>query len=241
VRPVRASAQTKLRMRQELLAHLTDIYCQEAATGKEENAALAASFKRFGSPAELTVELDRSVGQSERWAWRSQQWEQRLDRYFSKHQDESLVRYLVRTVLAMATFSSLLVVGVCGVAWATGGPDDPTKYWLLARMVPLMIVGVCTALFATLAIDHLTARRGGWRRWLSLFVQSVAWSALLTLSTTAFWWSITYRPFTSGELVRVAGSIAATVAGMLVVVAFARDYARRRKEIFDAWRLLELD
>jgi hypothetical protein len=241
VRPVRASAQTKLRMRQELLAHLSDIYCQEAAQDAEIGAALAASFRRFGSPAELTVELDRSVGMSERWAWRSQEYEMRLDRFFSKGEQDTWFRYVARSVAAMAAFSTLLVAAMPAFSIATGGSVDPTTYILLAKMLPLMIVGECTALIATQAIDRLTARQRGLRRWLALVGQVLAWSAFLLLCTTLFWWSVVHRPLTAGEFARTAISILATVFGLLIVVAFGCDYARRRKEMFDAWRLLELD
>src|SRR5580765_962303 len=80
VRPVHATEQRKLRMREELLAHLTAIYVEEQSRLADETAALAASRERFGDPAELTAELNRSVSRWQRFAWAVECWERRLDK-----------------------------------------------------------------------------------------------------------------------------------------------------------------
>jgi hypothetical protein len=241
VRPLRASEQRKLRMREELLAHLTGIYVEELQR-HDEPAALAASFERFGSPNELTAELDRSLGSGERWLWLSEHYEQRLDRMWSKADGESLTHFILRSVLKITGLTIALVVVVCGIVWLIEGPPrDPTKFTFIARLLPLMIAGECTALFAALAVDQLTARRTGIRRWLNLLAQALGWSAFLLLVTAAFWWSISHRALTVPEIARVGLSIAATIGGMLCLATFACDYSRRRKQLLDAWRLLELD
>ena len=66
VRPVRASEQTKLRIRLEMLAHLTEIYGEELATSSSEAEALDVTARRFGAPAELVGELTRSLPRHER-------------------------------------------------------------------------------------------------------------------------------------------------------------------------------
>ena len=71
VRPVRASEVRKRRMREELLAHLSAVFEEEAVRLEEERAALERTEQRFGSPAELSGQLQESVPQRDRllrWA-----------------------------------------------------------------------------------------------------------------------------------------------------------------------------
>jgi hypothetical protein len=60
VRPVHASAACKRKMREELLAHVTGVFEEEAARAGER-AALARTGERFGDPAALMVELQQAV------------------------------------------------------------------------------------------------------------------------------------------------------------------------------------
>src|SRR5580704_13914544 len=60
VRPVRASTSRKRKMREELLAHVCDVYDEEAKLG-DEQTALARTQERFGQAAELTGQLQASV------------------------------------------------------------------------------------------------------------------------------------------------------------------------------------
>jgi hypothetical protein len=60
VRPVRASAARKRKMREELLAHIVGVFEEEAKLG-DEQAALARTQERFGQAAELTSQLQASV------------------------------------------------------------------------------------------------------------------------------------------------------------------------------------
>jgi hypothetical protein len=67
VRPVRATMVRKRRMREELLAHLSAIFEEEAARLGDERAALERAAERFGDPAELTAELQQSVPRWDRF------------------------------------------------------------------------------------------------------------------------------------------------------------------------------
>lgn len=58
---VRTAKSHRRKMQRELLAHLIGIYEEEFARRGDEGAALRATKRRFGSPAELTVELQNSV------------------------------------------------------------------------------------------------------------------------------------------------------------------------------------
>jgi ATP-dependent Clp protease ATP-binding subunit ClpC len=67
VRAVHASPARKRRMRQELLAHLTNLVEEEKARGGDEQEALARALQRFGDPADLSRDLQASVPRLERW------------------------------------------------------------------------------------------------------------------------------------------------------------------------------
>ncbi len=60
VRPVRASAGHKRKVREELLAHVTAVFEEEARNG-DEPAALQRTAQRFGAPEELTPQLQAAV------------------------------------------------------------------------------------------------------------------------------------------------------------------------------------
>jgi hypothetical protein len=67
VRPVRASTPRKAKMRKELLAHVSDVYEEEAKVG-DEQVALARTQERFGPAAELTGQLQASVPRGDSFA-----------------------------------------------------------------------------------------------------------------------------------------------------------------------------
>src|SRR5262249_23836678 len=61
VRPVRASAARKRRMREELLAHVTAVFEEESAKLGDERVALERTGQRFGNADELTGQMQKSV------------------------------------------------------------------------------------------------------------------------------------------------------------------------------------
>lgn len=241
VRPLPATEQRKLRIREELLTHLAGIYHSEREK-LDESAAIAAACERFGSPAELQRELTASLPLTERMASVVERYERAQDRFWSRGSNESLLRYLARSVTWIALLTFLLTFGVVGAFSLIGGPpDDESTYMLLAKMFPLLVLGETSALLAALAIDHLTARQVGLRRWLILALHGIGWSALLTTATFGFWWWISGQPFSAAQATRVSLSIVAAVCFVIIAVAFACDHTRRRKATYDAWRLLPID
>jgi hypothetical protein len=68
VRPVQASTPRKHKMREELLAHVSAVFEEEAARLGEEQLALERTAQRFGNPADLAGQLQESVPASDRWA-----------------------------------------------------------------------------------------------------------------------------------------------------------------------------
>jgi len=65
VRPVRTSMSRKRKMQEELLAHVTAVFEEEAARLHDEQAALERTAQRFGNPTELTGQLQQSVPTSD--------------------------------------------------------------------------------------------------------------------------------------------------------------------------------
>jgi hypothetical protein len=68
VRPVQGSTARKGSMYEELLAHVTAVFEEEAARLGDERLALERTELRFGNPAELRGKLQESVPASDRWA-----------------------------------------------------------------------------------------------------------------------------------------------------------------------------
>src|SRR5262245_315933 len=68
VRPVEASTPRKRKMREELLAHVTAVFEEEAASVGEERLALERTEQRFGDLAEPSGQLQESIPASDRWA-----------------------------------------------------------------------------------------------------------------------------------------------------------------------------
>ena len=241
VRPVVATVMRKLRMREELLAHLTAIFVEEQQRLGDEAAALAATRERFGDPAELTAELNRSVGRWERFAAAVEHWERRVDQAVSMKKDEPLSRYALRslagfTVLTMGPI--VLMAIVCGMWWIVDGPPDSGVSLLLPRVLPLAIVSQWSILVATAYVDSLTTT--GSRRWAVLFVLSAVWSLILTALAAAFWWSISQRGLNPGDVAIMGARTWAIVASLLALIAFAVDYSRALRRQREAWTLLEI-
>lgn len=68
VRPVRSEAMHKLRLREELYAHLLDAYQQECNAGRDPEEAQRRAIARMGDPAELTAQMQSTLSLRERWA-----------------------------------------------------------------------------------------------------------------------------------------------------------------------------
>jgi hypothetical protein len=94
VRPVQAGPKKLLRMREELLAHLTSIYEEELARLGDESGARAEAIRRFGDPEALTVELQQSLVWSDRM-------DARLNRAFGWRPGDSAVGYSARLALLL--------------------------------------------------------------------------------------------------------------------------------------------
>ena len=169
VRPVQASVRHKRSLRQELLAHVSDVFEEELARLGDENAALKQASLRFGDPDGVKEQLQTSVPAADRF------WS-----FFEGRPDESVLRGALRfacieTCIAWAALAVAFVAGSWSSSWS---PDELlavissigfVPFWLL-----MPIVMLCLALIAhwmepaLLGSEPLTGwPRTGWKRFAS--------------------------------------------------------------------------
>jgi hypothetical protein len=149
IRPVRASMTCKLTMREELLAHISAVFEEEAARLDDEQAALTRTAQRFGNPAELTGQLQMSVPRSDLL--------QRILEGMALRTDESMLRRAVRF--------AVVVLFVCAVYLPAFFVQSRPTGW------PVILACITTAFYFAFhsdlmqqALDLDGARRRSWRR-----------------------------------------------------------------------------
>lgn len=118
VRPIAAGTGRKLRMREELLAHLTGVYEEELARLGDGAAARAEAARRFGDPAELTRELKDSLTVRDRLS-------ARVDGWFGWRSGEAAWRRGLRVAGLVALIVVPCLVGGSIVA-EVRRPHDPS-------------------------------------------------------------------------------------------------------------------
>ncbi len=116
VRPVLAGDLRKLRMREELLDHLTAIYQEELQRLGEPTAAIAQARQRFGDPGLLTDELRGSVSGLEHFRYL-------LDRYRYRS-GEPLLGLALRHLLLSLGVTATTFLLVLPVTWFRGRFGD---------------------------------------------------------------------------------------------------------------------
>lgn len=169
VRPVRASARRKLRMREELLAHLLSIHEEERSRSGEDDAALAAARQRFGDPAEVTRELQASVDVGERIAYV-------LERWFGMRPAESPACFLFRLTCSLLLLSLVLYVLLVASVLLLGAEEEaiPVGLSLAGRLrlgAALLVIGCLDVFLFGLLYFRMRAalgiqpeRKRSWRR-----------------------------------------------------------------------------
>jgi len=163
VRPVRASASVKRRMREELLAHVTAVFEEEAARQPDAGAALARTAERFGRPAELTAQLQGSVPALD--AVRRV-----VDGFtdgVSPRPGETTFRRVVRYVVGVEAFAAILVFAIALLLWWQQGDLPASAAWYaLAILLVTGVYGLTLGLVETSLRRALAART--WTSWLRL-------------------------------------------------------------------------
>lgn len=235
VRPVLANIVRKRRMRDEMLAHLSAIYDEELTRSGDPNAAVKAASERFGSPAELTAELQATVPKHE-------QWEMGLDRLFGWRAPETALRWMLRlsTHLLLVMTAACLLVAM--LVFREFGWSE--NIFLVVRPIAAMTI-VMPLSFLVSGVSYYQMRNSlvgvfGMRKSTG---RALLWAALLAIATNAagvgfLWMAYGGLPNNSSDFFWILG-----VFGMMWA-AFAFLYARANgpQEIRDtAWALLDLD
>lgn len=186
VRPVAAGPKRKMRMREELLAHLDGVYQEELARLGDETEARAEAVRRFGDPATLTADLQRSVSFRDRL-------DGRLNRLFGWRPGEPVALFAGRLAGLVAAYI-VLWLGLTLVATALRRPHDgsiPTPD-LLLRLFGSLVVFAPAAVFLLTVLFVRTrdllhgafGSRQSWRRAAGFAALSVI---VLPIMGTAFY------------------------------------------------------
>ncbi|MBA3312831.1 MAG: hypothetical protein M3552_17440 [Planctomycetota bacterium] len=100
VRPVRATLERKKRMREELLAHVTEVLDEEVGKSADAQAAIAATARRLGNADEIAAELQRTVPAYDRFFFA-------MERITLARPEEGVVRRALRWAVFVATMNGL--------------------------------------------------------------------------------------------------------------------------------------
>lgn len=238
VRPVRANTARKRRMREELLAHLTEIYNQEQARLGDPAAALQEAARRFGDPVELGQDLQASVPAPERVGYS-------LSRRFSWQAPESASRYLARVALQVFAMMVCLLVLTTAALYLTLHPHVllwDRNVWPALRPVAAMTVVLPVDLYVLgllyfKARDALFGAFGSRKSLRKVFGLELLFAAVVLASAVGF------VALADGNLDRLADLLpaysVAAVACAIGSFAYARVIGPR--EIGDTmWACLDL-
>ena len=174
VRPVRAAAGRKNKMRNELLAHLVQKAEALIADGADESVACAEAIQQLGDPATLWADLQRTVPALERLACLPLPASPFLDRYFEKDEGETPLHFaLVRTSHMALVIGAILLIAAT-VRWSGLFPfrqrnANPAAYCLM--VLSFSYLSVVVGSFVTYYFADLT----GLRRLMSKITPGPAW------------------------------------------------------------------
>ena len=127
VRPVVAPLARKMKMRTELLAHLTELYEQELLRADDARDAVAAATRRLGDPQDIARELRSTVSRVERVIGR-------ID-LFDARPGESPVRHATRYATTTTPIVALLVgLLALRIAFIAPGDRPPLAFAAIAWM-----------------------------------------------------------------------------------------------------------
>lgn len=174
VRPIRAGVGRKNKMREELLAHLTQKAEGLMAGGGGEAAACAEAIEQLGEPAALRAELQKTVPALERLAYMRLPAVRVFDAWFEKKATETPLRYaLVRTFyIALgigAVLTVMLVVRSLGLL-----PDSHRRMKPLSYCAVVMTLTYASAILGSF-VSYYLADATRLRRILSRETAVSAW------------------------------------------------------------------
>lgn len=241
VRPVRATRGRKLRMREELYAHLLQSFSAERERQPDEQAALKTVCARFGPPAEVAASLQASLGPWERWKLLDAELSDWLGGWLSLNLEQPWTTFFLRTGLAWLAFVFLFLA--IPTLLIQLGRDEPVT--LLPKVWALIFVGQILTLAALRAAALAAQRSSRAGRWLVIGGQAAGWSLLAPLLAMLFWWSVSGELLSREALVRVATTSFLFLAPLLSLTAWLLAVDRRqhrlREQAYAAWTELALD
>jgi hypothetical protein len=223
VRPVRASMSGKRKMREELLAHVSAVFEEEAARLDNEQAALERTAQRFGNPAELTGQLQVSVPTSDFLL--------RFLEGVCLRTDESTLRRAVRFAVVTFFVCAVFFLPVFFVLRRMSG-------WPFILAVPLTVfyfVSLTDWMQQALGLDGKGARGRFWRR-----AAIVAAASCFIIPVVTFGVLLTYsgdvRSSLTDVLPLLPAAVLTAVFFVLPVYGFAAEFRSHRE-----WMSLQIN
>jgi hypothetical protein len=215
VRPVRASSMRKRRMREELLAHVTDVFEEERAALGDDQAALERCALRFGNSTELTSQLNASL---RRWEWLD--WH--LENWPWPKPGESTLRFAGRITLA----AGVILVPLCAYM-AT----------VIERVMLMLGSGICCLLFIFIAIALLR------QAWLAIYGgPTPSWKGMVLVILPASSLGLAFGLTVANDEPVAAYAPACVVAGPFALIFLAHQIWRVTKGADRPWwRILLAD
>jgi hypothetical protein len=179
VRPVQARLETKMKMREELYAHLLEIVTEEQARGRDENTAVQSAIERLGDPADLAVSLQQSVSRAERR-------QVAMDDLLQRRTGESMLRHASRlsgycvllyavTVAVTVLFISPIMVGLGLPLHGLSPRALPTTLRIVAGITVMMSVNLFLIMLLASAVRA---------QWSGPLLRPRSWRTLLGLGAT---------------------------------------------------------
>jgi len=235
VRPVPADVWHKLRMREELYAHLLDAYQHELRTTDDLVEAQRRAISRMGEPKVLTAELRSTVSWMERWPeWTSQ--------LFARHPSESLGALASRTTLIIIVFGIVEAISACLlrfedlVAWNANGQIFVRM--LIALLGCVSLGTFLLTLLAEVVISRMAVAKS-WRETIGAgsLMAAGCFAVVLTLGIVvhvAASWSFAELP--AGFRSWLPGALAAAAISAGACIAAAKE-----RRATASWLELEID
>jgi hypothetical protein len=228
VRPVRASTSRKRKMREELLAHVSAVFEEEAKRG-DESAALAQTTQRFGDPAALTRQLQSAVPAGDRFPY----W---IEAFAGNPARESALRRGLRYAALTGAFSAIFLVCFTILSgysdeWLTLArlPSLLAPVWMgfLIICATILEEGMRQALFGPRGRDWLSVVAVGAAAWLLVPALLVGWCFALTGDVAASLFEV---------LPLFATGLLAPLALVIIVNACVKEI-----RYLDEWSSLKID
>ena len=226
VRPVRASTGRKRKMREELLAHVLGVFEEESVMFGDEQTAVERTALRFGSPADVTSQLQESIPARDA-----------VRRYWEGRPGEPAWRTAIRSAWVSGTFALAFVVFLIAIAsFAAGWVGTWQREVLIPCLgavlaVPALLAGL---VFLTSWMEKALSGPPG-PSWLKFAVAAAGSSLFMVLWSAAVSWPTwSTRPDYLGAVL-IAGFVGAP--GLVYALAQSSLVCRRYHE---EWARLDI-